>query len=257
MRSIISFILLLSIYSSCYSQQINCRIQLKFEHASNCNEIYLNSEDFYYIFDSINISSGLDSICLAIDEPLGVTLFIDNDAEHSFQFYLCEGNYKININCKDKTANVNGSTLNDEFKEKMQVNDSLFKKFNIMHAMLYPYNGMDRDSAHIILEKYLPICNELSEKHIQQFYTTHPSSYLTLEYIYNTLGYTFINEGNDTTKDDVKRLKIMFDNLDSRLKKYKLYNKCLEMFSKERDSLTTPPKPLFIYDNTNKKKQNE
>lgn len=153
----------------------------------------------------------------------------------------------MNIDCRNNTASLVGSPLNNEYKEMMSVNDSMFKQYNIMHAILYPYNGMDRDSAQALLQKYLPICNELSDKHIKQFYETHLSSFLTLEYIYSTLGYTFEDPGYDTIEYDIKKLKTLFDKLDPKLKRYKIYDECVEMFNRERIKLTEPPKPLFIY----------
>ncbi|MEZ5026077.1 MAG: hypothetical protein R2739_05790 [Chitinophagales bacterium] len=80
----------------------------------------------------------------------------------------------------------------------MSVQDSLYKKYHILHVMINPYTGMDRDSAHQLLQQYLPYCDSIADRHINQFYATHPASFLTLEHIYEQLSYTFENPGYDT-----------------------------------------------------------
>lgn len=177
--------------------------------------------------------------------PKPVTLFINNDAENVFPFYLERGKFTIVINCKTKAVSIIGSTLNDEYKEMMRVHDSLFKKYNIMQAILYPYNGMNRDSAHAWLNKYLPLCNKYSDTHIKQFYETHLNSYLTLNYIYTTLEYTFENPDFDTVEYDIPKLKTLFDKLNPALNKYELYNNCVVLFRKDRIKPIIIGKPLW------------
>lgn len=245
MKTIV-YILLSILYCKIIAQEINCSVKIKLIDKIDFKFLYINDGSEYYYCDSIG--KDLDSVRLCIDEPKHATLFINNDAEHVFQFYLDEGIYDLNIDCKVKTATIIGSPLNDEYKEMMRVNDSMFKEYKIMHAILYPYNGMDRDSAHAWLQKYLPLCNELSDKHVAQFYETHLSSFLTLEHIFVQLQYTFDNPGFDSTEVDLKQLKILFDKLDPSLKKYSMYHECAEMFSKERVKLQEINKPLFNYE---------
>lgn len=234
---------------SLYAQNVNCRMTINLTDKTGFQYLYINSEASFYYVDTIGIDT--DSLCLSVNEPQQAILFINNDAERAFQFYLDEGKYTLNVDCKNRTANVIGSLLNDEFKEMMRVHDSLFKQYNIMHAMLYPYNGMDRDSAHAWLQKYLPLCDSLSKIHSNNFYETHLSSFLTLEHIYNDLSYTFDDPGYDTIEYDVKKLKILFDRLDPKLKKYKIYDECVAMFIKERIVPPKIAKPLFNYDAKN------
>lgn len=223
----------------------NCSIVVKLKNIGYLNSLYMNNGYDMYDFDSLDIADGIDTICLNLDEPKGVSLFINNDAENKFQFYLCEGNYNLNIDCKNKTALVVGSPLNDEYKEMMRVQDSIYKKYNIMHAILYPYNKMNSDSAHELLRKYLPLCDSLSTIHSNKFYETHPASFLTLENIFFILQYTFDDPGYDTTVYNLKKLKTLFDKLDTSLKKYKMYGECVELFNKERVKPPEIPKPLW------------
>ena len=238
----IFFLMLFSILIAA-AKPPNCCVKIQLTDTTGFRNLYINDASDFYYYDSIGVIS--DSFCLAITEPKPVTLFINNDAENVFPFYLEEGNYTISINCKTKAIHVIGSILNDEYKEMMRVHDSLFKKYNIMQAILYPYNGMNRDSAHALLNKYLPLCNKYSDIHIKQFYETHLNSFLTLNYIYTTLEYTFENPAFDTAEYDIPKLKILFDKLDPALKKYELYNKCSALFKKESVKPPTVGKPLW------------
>ena len=230
-----------------FTSNINANINVVFRNAKYAikDKIYLSSQYIYY---RLNKSNKKTRLKFGVKEPIPTTLYINNDAENAFQFYLEEGKYELHIDAKDKTAKVVGSPLNDEYKEMTRVRDSMFKQYKIMHAILYPYNCMDRDSAHAWLKKYLPLCDSLSDIHINQFYQTHLSSFLTLEHVFVILQYTFEDPGFDTIEYDVKKLKVLFDKLDPKLKRYKMYDECIEMFSRERVKLTEPPKPLFIYD---------
>ena len=127
----------------------------------------------------------------------------------------------------------------------MSVQDSLYKKYHILHVMINPYTGMDRDSAHQLLQQYLPYCDSIADRHIKQFYAKHPASFLTLEHIYEQLSYTFENPGYDTLMYNKILLKKDFDRLDSKLRKYRLYQECLKLFRKEYPKLETPLEPLF------------
>ncbi|HMX60413.1 MAG TPA: hypothetical protein PKX89_07585 [Chitinophagales bacterium] len=244
-RIILAYFLMICI-SNINANESNCRIKLNLSNTDTNTFFYISSETTFYY--TSRMEGTIDSICYYVDAPIHTTLYINNDAEKAFQFYLHEGKYILNIDCKNNTATVVGSSLNDEYKEMMRINDSMFKKYNIMHAILYPYNGMDRDSAHLLLQKYLPLCNELSDKHVKLFYETHLSSFLTLEYIYSALKYTFEDLGYDTIEYDIKKLKTLFDRLDPKLKRYKMYDECIEMFNRERVNQTELPKPLFFYD---------
>lgn len=243
MKNILLILFLTSCIANLNATENNCNIKLNISNVDTNSFIYINRDTTFYY--NSEIKGFPDSICFDIDNPIGVTLFINNDAENSFQFYLCEGNYNLNIDVKNKTAQIIGSPLNDDYKEMMRVNDSMFKKYKIMHAKLYPYNGMDRDSAHAWLQKYLPLCNELSDKHSEHFYETNLSSFITLEHIYVVLQYTFEDPSYDTIEYDIKKLKMQFDKLDTKLKKYAIYNECLEMFSKEHIKPPLIAKPLW------------
>lgn len=236
--------------SSVFSNNINCTVNVFFKNKRHSirNKIYLSSEHIFYILNNNPKKKKYILLRFGVKEPIQATLFINNDPEKVFNFYLDEGNYDLNIDCKNKTATVIGSPLNDEYKEMMRVHDSMYKKYNIMHAILYPYNGMDRDSAHAWLKKNLPLCDELSDQHIKQFYETHLSSFLTLEHVFVQLQYTFDDPGYDTTEYDIKKMKIFFDKLNPTLKRYSMYNECVEMFSKERVVLQQINKPLFNYE---------
>ena len=239
--------------TSVFTNKINSTVKVSFHNKKYAikNKIYLSSEHILYVLNKSKKTKKSITLKLGVKQPIHTTLFINNNAENAFQFYLDEGNYELNIDCKNKTAKVTGSPLNDDYKEMMRIHDSMYKKYNIMHAMLYPYNGMDRDSAQAWLQKYLPLCNELSGKHINQFYDTHLSSFLTLEYIYNTLGYTFEDPGYDTIAYDIKKLKILFDKIDPKLSNYKMYDEWVAMFKKERIIPPKITKPLFNYDSKN------
>lgn len=223
----------------------NCSLLVRLQHVELATSLYMNNNNNFYDFDSLDIADGFDTLCINLDEPNGVTLFINNDAENLFQFYLDEGNYILDIDFKNKTASVTGSPLNDEFKEMMRVHDSLYKYYNIMHYMLYPYNKTDRDTARAWLQKYGPICDSLSDIHTNNFYKTHPKSFLTLEKIFNDLQYIFEDPGFDTTLYDIKKLKAQFDKLDPSLKRYKMYAECIELFNKERVKPPEIAKPLW------------
>lgn len=244
MYKIIYSLFILS-FSNLYAQKINCRIKINLTDKTGFHFSYINNGSDFYYNDTIGMDS--DSLCLSISEPKIVTLFINNEAENNFQFYLDECNYEVNINCKNKIVSVVGSSLNDDYKEMMRVHDSMYKKYKIMHAMFYPYNGMDRDSAHEWIRKYLPLCDSLSNIHMSNFYQTHLNSFLTLEHIFTTLQYTFEDPGYDTTVYNIKELKTLFDKLSPHLKKYKKYDECVIMFNKEHIKPTETAKPLFDY----------
>jgi hypothetical protein len=57
--------------------------------------LYINSEASFYYVDTIGIDT--DSLCLSVNEPQQAILFINNDAERAFQFYLDEGKYTLNV----------------------------------------------------------------------------------------------------------------------------------------------------------------
>jgi hypothetical protein len=184
-------------------------------------------------------------LCLSIQDPFFVTLFINNDPEHAINFYIEDNDYEMIVDLENKNATFVNSVLNSDYKEKMKVHDSLYKKYNLIHAMFYPYNKMNRDSAHEILKKYLSFCDSLSDIHVNKFYETHPNSFLTLEAIYNDLVYTFDNPEFDTTVYNKTKLQKQFEKLDLRLSRYKLYQNCIDLLSKEYPKKETPPIPLF------------
>lgn len=223
---------------------INSKISIKLLNKTNFKSLYINRETDFYYYDSIGVD--IDSLCLSLTEPIPVSLFINNDAENAFQFYLDTGNYELNIDCNNKTVSVVGSLINNDYKEMMRVQDSMYKKYNIIHAILYPYNGMDRDSAQEWIRKYLPLCDSLSDIHVDNFYQTHLNSFLTLEYVFLILQYSFCNPDYDTEKYNLKILKSLFDKLGSNLKEYKMYDECVEMFKKEH---IKPPSLKSIYNN--------
>jgi hypothetical protein len=231
------------LYLSAFPEVINCKVYLHFSNTQNYKFSYINNSNQFFFIDTIRAKE--DSILICIDEPQIASLYINNDAEHLFNFYFESGIYDMNIDAESKSVKIIGSLLNEEYKEKMRVSDSLYKKYNIMHAILYPYNHMDRDSAHELLKKYLPLCDSLSDIHIRNFYETHPKSFLTLENIYNELSYTFEDPGYDTILYNKEKLRQRFDKLGSDLKKYKMYNDCLELFNKEYPKLSEPAKSLF------------
>lgn len=242
-RLFVMLIFFCALIHNIYAALPNCKLFIHLTDKTGFKFLYINSGSKFYYYDSIGID--LDSLLLTLTEPIHVNLFINNDAENTFQFYLDEGNYNLNIDCKSKTALVTGSPLNDEFKEMMRVHDSLNKLYNIMHYVLYPYNNTDRDSAHAWLQKYGPLCDSLSDIHTNKFYETHPKSFLTLEKIFNDLQYIFEDPSCDTILYDIKKLKAQFDKLDPSLKRYKMYAECIELFNKERVKPPEIAKPLW------------
>ena len=82
-----------------------------------------------------------------------VTLFINNDAENVFPFIWRETITPFLLIVKQRLY-VIGSILNDEYKEMMRVHDSLLKVQYYAGIYFIHYNGMNRDSAHALLNKY-------------------------------------------------------------------------------------------------------
>jgi hypothetical protein len=228
---------------SAFSKEINCKIYLHFTNTENYKYSYINNGYNFFYIDTIGVKE--DSVLLYIEDPQIASLLINNDAENLFTFYFERGTYNIYIDAKTKIVKIVGSTLNDEYKEKMRIQDSLYKLYNIMHYKLYPYNGTKRDTAHAWLQKYGSLCDSLSNIHISKFYETHTNSFLTLENIYNELEYTFEDPGFDSIRYNKQKLKNRFDKLNPALKKYTLYQKCIELFNREYPKLVMPLEPLF------------
>ena len=225
----------------------NCNIIVKLKNTDSnlSTKSYISNESLYYQFDSIALKKGKDKISLRVQDPIPAVLYINNHPENILRFYLCKGRYRLYIDFRTKHAYIKGSKLNAEFQEKMRIQDSLYKKYGIMHAVLYPYTGMNRDSAQVLLQKYLPYCDSISEIHFRKFHETHPASYLTLEHIHQQLSYTFDNPGYDTMMYNRIRLKEQFDQLHPKLRNYNLYQECLNLFGKEYPTLEKPQAPLF------------
>ncbi|HOY41548.1 MAG TPA: DUF4369 domain-containing protein [Chitinophagales bacterium] len=232
-----------SLFASTISKEINCKIFLHFYNIKNYKCSYINNSSGFFYIDTIGVQD--DSILLNIEDPQIVTLYINNDAKNLFNLYLDKGEYTICIDVETKDVKIIGSPLNDEYKEMMRVHDSLYKLYNIMYYILYPYNGTNRDTALEWLQKYGTYCDSLSDIHISKFYETHTNSFLTLENIYNELEYTFEDPGFDSIRYNKQKLKNRFDKLNPALKKYTLYQKCIELFNREYPKLVMPLEPLF------------
>lgn len=238
-------ILLIYLSSVSMAQSPNCVMEVSLDNVEKLNRLYFNNGDYKFFFDSLMVADGCDTVLLHLTEPKYFTLFINNDAERYYNFYLYEGSFQMEIDCNTKNVKIKNSPLNDEYKEMMHVHDSLYTLYNIMHYMLYPYNGTNRDTARAWLQKYGPFCDSLSDIHIRNFYEMHQNSFLTLENIYIELSYTFEDPGYDTILYNKEKLRQRFDKLGSDLKKYKMYNDCLELFNKEYPKLSEPAKSLF------------
>lgn len=231
----------LSIDSTYLSTENNCKIDIETKNISHIKYIsYLSSENILYRFDNKKLKKNKEKILIGVKEPTPVTLFINNDPLSFYQFYLEKGKYELRIDFEKKTALIIGSSLTDEYKEKMRVHDSMYTHYDIFRAMYYMQSKMNRDSAEVLLKMYLPLCDSLSDIHIKNFHETHPDSYITLSDIYSELSYTFGDTNYDTFVNNKKKLQTRFDKLDKNLSKYKLYHYCLELFNREKLKFDTP-----------------
>lgn len=199
-------------------------IRVKTKKFKEKNLVYINDDSLFYYIDSVGLdTSNFDN---NYDEPRHAVLFINNNPLTSHQLYIHKGNFEIEIDIENNTVKINGSSLNDEYKELTRIKDSLYSKYDLNRAILYPYIGMNPDSALDIKRKYLRYADSLSNIHMDNFYKNNNSSFLTLEYIYNILSYIYDTPKYDTTLFNFSDVTKMFDNLDTSLYKYQYYAIC-------------------------------
>jgi len=217
-------------------KKANSIIYLNKTNLSNFEYVHIERDGKIYYEDSIGLEN--DTIALHLKEPIGVTVFINNDVTTINNIYLENGKYTLKINVENKKVELIGSKINDEYHEKMRVYDSLIQLYKLpkgLHPMVKDFEVKKK-----LMMKYMPFIDSLSSIHIDKFYKNNRSSFLTLEHIYFEL------ENPKYHKlEEREKLKKEFEKLNRSLRKYEMYKKCKAFFKQKIIEKGEINQPLF------------
>lgn len=223
-------------------EKANCKLNIRLTDTAEFKNVYINRDNIMYYFDDRGIDSA--TVYLELMHPTGVALIINNHIEKLFQFYLEPGTMDIEIDVPNYKVEIQGGLVNAEYRELFSVRDSLLRQFGLP-GVLNPYRP-DFDSMKLVIRTYMPLIDSLSQIHRQNFFDTHPASFLTLEDIHIYLSFIFEDPGYDPSSGEKERLKQRFDKLDPTLSRYPMYQECLELFAREPvRQPVDPPAPLW------------
>jgi hypothetical protein len=227
--------LILNLRLIAYSNDLLCKINIKYINYTKNNMCYLSDgNNFYYVTDSIISDS--DSICLFIYEPT-LASFVFNYTNRlktptTIDIWLHEGEYNIEIDVKNKTSKFTNSKINEDFQKQVKIYDSIripenviFENFRKEYKNL---NKKQRDSLESVLQSYELKLRDVTYENLLK----NTSSYLALDFI------DFYTQALDLKTSKQKLMKL-FNKLDPSLKKYKLYKICEEKLKTYKENPET------------------